>query len=77
VPAFWTNEYEVPQELLALINEPTIPKDLKDLITKAKDEVDNHNAVTYTTKANIENKMHEYHELLISYWKNVNEQLRK
>jgi len=65
VPAYWTNEYEVPQELLELLYEPTLPVELRILIKKAKDEVDNQGAVTYPTKANIENKMHEYSQ----FWK--------
>ena len=64
MPAFWTNEYEVPLDLLELLNEPTLPDGLRDLIIKAKNEVNNDGAVAYTTKANIERNMNEYK----NYW---------
>jgi hypothetical protein len=74
VPVFWTNEYEVPQELLALLKEPELPEVLRNLIIKAKWEADNQGAVTYPTKSNIESSMHEYKDLLKKLWGNNNKE---
>jgi hypothetical protein len=64
MPAFWINEYEVPLDLLELLGEPNLPDDLRNLIVKAKYEVDNFGAVTYPTKTNIENNIYVYKK----YW---------
>jgi len=50
----WVNERQIPDELLALLDDPTTPKKLWELIAKARDEVEKYGAVTYHTKANIE-----------------------
>lgn len=50
----WTNEREVPTELLELLDSPTTPKELWKEIVRARDEVNNYGAVTYPTKARIE-----------------------
>jgi len=50
----WTNEREVPIELLELLDMPTTPKELWKEIIKARDEVNNYGAVTYPTKARVE-----------------------
>jgi hypothetical protein len=50
----WSNERQIPKELLDLLDNPETPKQLWVLIAKAHDEVENYGAVTYPTKANIE-----------------------
>jgi hypothetical protein len=56
----WINEREVPEELLALLDEPSTPKELWILISMAQDEVKSRGAVTYPTKANIETMIFNY-----------------
>lgn len=60
----WTNEYEVPPELLALLDNPETPSELWKEIAKARDEVENQGAVTYPTKARVEFYIDKYHEQL-------------
>jgi hypothetical protein len=60
----WTNEYEVPEELLALLDIPETPSELWKEIVKACDEVENQGAVTYPTKARVEFYIHKYSDLL-------------
>jgi hypothetical protein len=56
----WINERKVPEELLALLDDPATPKELWMLITIAQDEVKSRGAVTYPTKANIETMILNY-----------------
>ena len=56
----WINERKVPEELLALLDDPSTPKELWMLIAKAQNEVKISGAVTYPTKANIETMLINY-----------------
>ena len=60
----WMNEYEVPPELLALLDNPDTPSELWKEIAKARDEVENQGAVTYPTKARVEFYIHKYADQL-------------
>jgi len=60
----WINEREVPAELLALLDLPDLPSELWQEIVKAKDEVTNHGAVTYVTKARVEFYVNKYADFL-------------
>lgn len=61
----WTNEYEVPLELLALLDISETPSELWKEIIKARDEVEAQGAVTYPTKARIEFYIHKHNDLLV------------
>ena len=60
----WTDENQVPDELLALLDVPEVPSELWKAIIKARDELENEGAVTYPTKATVEYYIHKYHDLL-------------
>lgn len=62
----WTNEREVPIELIELIEEPDLPTELRQEITNALNEVDSQGAVTYSTKARVEFCIHKYRGFLES-----------
>jgi len=49
----WVNERQIPDELLALLDDPTTPKKLWELIAKARDEVEKYGAVTYSLTSNL------------------------
>lgn len=54
----WINERTMPEELVALIDNPYTPEGLrKDLLT-ARREIEQVGAVGYVTKANIERGLH-------------------
>jgi hypothetical protein len=56
----WTDERQLPPELLHLLDMPETPKQLWILIAKARDEINLQRAVTYPTKANIEGLFLEF-----------------
>jgi len=51
---YWSNEREVPQEIVELLELKDLPDELRHEILKANDEVTKNGAVTYPTKGNIE-----------------------
>ena len=60
----WTNEREIPIEILELLDDVSAPKELIAEIYKAKDELDDIGAVSYPTKAKIEHYLHKYSETI-------------
>ena len=60
----WRNERKMPEELEELLNNTETPKDLWVLIAKARDEIRDYGAVTYTTKTNVENHLRTINKLL-------------
>lgn len=60
----WTNEREVPSEIIELLEIPDLPTELKQEILNARNEVDSRGAVTYTTKARVEFYIHKYQGFL-------------
>jgi hypothetical protein len=56
----WTNEYEVPAQLLKMLEIPDIPLALTQEIRNAVQEVARDTAVSYPTKAKIEYYIHQY-----------------
>jgi len=60
----WTNEREIPLELLGLLESPDLPKELRQEITKARYEITTSGAVAYPTKARVEFYMNKYRDFL-------------
>jgi hypothetical protein len=60
----WTNEGEIPSELLKLLKLPNLPKDLQKEILQACEEVEQYGAVTYPTKARVEYYLHQYQDYI-------------
>lgn len=60
----WTNEREIPLELLELLDSPNLPDELRQEITKARDEITTSGAVTYPTKARVEFYINKYKDFL-------------
>jgi len=56
----WSNERRIPEELVSLLQEPNLPKELRTSILRAYDEVERNGAVTYATKAQVEYYLHKY-----------------
>jgi len=55
----WSDERNMPMELIELFELEGIPEDLKLEIEKANNEIYDYGAVTYITKANIEHLIHK------------------
>ena len=51
---FWSNEREVPQEIIDLLELTDLPAELRQAIDSAMCEVAEYGAVTYPTIGNIE-----------------------
>ena len=62
----WTNEREVPAELLSLLNAQGLPDELRREIVQAQKEVDSYGAVAYPTKSRVAYYMHKYADFIES-----------
>jgi len=60
----WSNECEIPAELLGLLNVQDLPNELRQEIMQAQKEVDSYGAVAYPTKARVEYYMHKYADFI-------------
>jgi len=56
----WSDERRIPEELVSLLQEPNLPKELRTSILQAINEVEQNGAVTYTTKARVEYYLHQF-----------------
>ena len=56
----WSDERKIPEELVSLLQETTLPKELRVSILQAINEVEQNGAVTYTTKARVEYYLHQF-----------------
>jgi len=50
----WIDERSMPEDLIALIDNPNTPEDLRKDLLAARVEIEQTGAVGYVTKANIE-----------------------
>jgi hypothetical protein len=60
----WSDERNMPMELIELFKLEGIPEDLKLEIEKANNEIYDYGAVTYITKANVERLIHMHFNFL-------------
>jgi len=60
----WTNEREIPPQILGLLESPDLPDELRREITKAIDEIHSQGAVSYSAKARVEFYMNKYKDFL-------------
>lgn len=67
----WTDEREMPNILLQLLEAPDIPEDLRKELLQAYKEVEEDGAVTYPTKARVEYYVHQYQEYILEFVKKL------
>jgi hypothetical protein len=62
----WINDFEVPPELLALLDNPATPGELWKEILKARDEAHYYGLISDATRASVESCIRRHRDLVAS-----------